>query len=57
MNLVSVIAERGLLLVFVHVLLQQLGVPIADSTAIRSCGWFADGPCPLTRASGPPSRP
>ncbi len=48
MNLVSVIAERGLLLVFVNVLLQQLGVPIpAEPTLVVAGSLAARGLLPL----------
>jgi membrane protein DedA with SNARE-associated domain/rhodanese-related sulfurtransferase len=47
-NLVSVIAERGLLLVFVNVLLQQLGVPIpAEPTLVVAGSLAARGLLPL----------
>jgi membrane protein DedA with SNARE-associated domain/rhodanese-related sulfurtransferase len=47
-NLVSVIAEQGLLLVFVNVLLQQLGVPIpAEPTLVVAGSLAARGLLPL----------
>ena len=46
MNLVSVIAEQGLALVFAHVLLQQLGVPIPAEPMLVIAGSLA--------ARGPP---
>ena len=48
MNLVSVIAEQGLLLVFVNVLLQQLGVPLpAEPTLIVAGSLVVRGLLPL----------
>lgn len=48
MNLVSVIAEQGLLLVFANVLLQQLGVPIpAEPTLVVAGSLAARGLLPL----------
>ena len=48
MNLVSVITEQGLLLVFANVLLQQLGVPIpAEPTLIVAGSLAARGLLPL----------
>ena len=41
MNLVSVIAEQGLLLVFANVLLQQLGVPIPSEPTLVVAGSLA----------------
>jgi membrane protein DedA with SNARE-associated domain/rhodanese-related sulfurtransferase len=47
-NLVSVIAEQGLLLVFANVLLQQLGVPIpAEPTLVVAGSLAARGLLPL----------
>jgi membrane protein DedA with SNARE-associated domain/rhodanese-related sulfurtransferase len=47
-NLVSVIAEQGLVLVFANVLLQQLGVPIpAEPTLVVAGGLAARGLLPL----------
>ncbi|HEX3904043.1 MAG TPA: DedA family protein/thiosulfate sulfurtransferase GlpE [Polyangia bacterium] len=48
MNLVSVIADQGLLLVFANVLLQQLGVPIpAEPTLVVAGSLAARGLLPL----------
>ena len=48
MNLVSVITEQGLLLVFANVLLQQLGVPIpAEPTLVVAGSLAARGLLPL----------
>ena len=48
MNLVSVISEQGLLLVFANVLLQQLGVPIpAEPTLVVAGSLAARGLLPL----------
>jgi membrane protein DedA with SNARE-associated domain/rhodanese-related sulfurtransferase len=47
-NLVSVIAEQGLLLVFAHVLLQQLGLPVpAEPTLVVAGSLAARGLLPL----------
>jgi hypothetical protein len=47
-NLVSVIAEQGLALVFAHVFLQQLGVPIpAEPTLVVAGSLAARGLLPL----------
>ena len=48
MNLVSVISDQGLMLVFVNVLLQQLGVPIpAEPTLVVAGSLAARGLMPL----------
>jgi membrane protein DedA with SNARE-associated domain/rhodanese-related sulfurtransferase len=52
-NLVSVIAEQGLLLVFANVLLQQLGVPIpAEPTRVVAGSLAARGLLPLPNLVG-----
>jgi membrane protein DedA with SNARE-associated domain/rhodanese-related sulfurtransferase len=52
-NLVSVIAEQGLLLVFANVLLQQLGVPIpAEPTLVVAGSLAARGLLPLPSLVG-----
>jgi membrane protein DedA with SNARE-associated domain/rhodanese-related sulfurtransferase len=52
-NLVSVIAEQGLSLVFANVLLQQLGVPIpAEPTLVVAGSLAARGLLPLPRLVG-----
>jgi len=52
-SLVSVIGEEGLLLVFVNILLQQLGVPIpAEPTLIVAGSLAARGLLPLHRLVG-----
>jgi membrane protein DedA with SNARE-associated domain/rhodanese-related sulfurtransferase len=52
-NLVSVIAEQGLLLVFANVLLQQLGVPIpAEPTLVVAGSLAARGVLPLPNLVG-----
>ncbi len=53
MNLVSVVAERGLLLVFANVLLQQLGVPVpAEPTLVVAGSLAARGLLPLPQLVG-----
>ena len=53
MNLVSVITEQGLLLVFANVLLQQLGVPIpAEPTLVVAGSLAARGLLPLPSLVG-----
>ena len=53
MNLVSVVTEQGLLLVFANVLLQQLGVPIpAEPTLVVAGSLAARGLLPLPSLVG-----
>jgi membrane protein DedA with SNARE-associated domain len=52
-NLVSVVTEQGLLLVFANVLLQQLGVPIpAEPTLVVAGSLAARGLLPLPNLVG-----